>query len=105
MLLHHRNIQDFLHVCSCIHPDFFLTLVQGDEEELTRLLAESRAAERIEVDENGGKLRSRSCMVNTHVFSLGSWGAGQHHNSRTLKAYLVGFRHYCKYPYALTVLF
>lgn len=43
------------YVCIQIRSDSSLILVQGDEEELARLLAESGTAERIDVDENGGK--------------------------------------------------
>ena len=74
MLLHHDDIQDFLQVlCLCICPDPLLTLVQGDEEELTRLLAESGVVERVEVDENGG--RSRSYIADSHVLIFDSWTA------------------------------
>ena len=60
MLLHHDDIQDFPQVlCSCIHFDPLLTLAQGDEEELTRLMAESGVAERAHIDEDGGRSRSR----------------------------------------------
>jgi len=65
VLLHHHDIQDFLQVCLCIHSDSSLIPVQGDEEELMRLLAG-----RVEVDENGGKSHSRSCMVNTKFSRL-----------------------------------
>ena len=53
VLLHHDDIQDFLQVRFCTRLSFSLMLAQGDEEELSRLLAESRIAERVEVDENG----------------------------------------------------
>ena len=55
VLLHHNDIQEFLQVLFlhiCLDP--LLTVVQGDEEELTRLLAESKVAERVRVDGNGG---------------------------------------------------
>ena len=55
LLLHHRDIQDLLRVWFCIHPDPSLTLVQGDEEESIRLLDESGIAQRVKIDENGGK--------------------------------------------------
>ena len=76
MLLHHDDIQEFLQVlCLCIRSDPSLTLAQGDEKELTRLLAESGVAERIEVDENGG--RSRSCIANSQVLTFVSWTTPQ----------------------------
>ena len=66
MLLHHDDIHDLLQVLrSCVRPDPLLTLVQGDKEEFARLLDESGVAERIEVDEDGG--RSRPCVVNSQV--------------------------------------
>ena len=58
MLLHHCDIQDLVEVCLCILSSYSLTAFQGDEEELTRLLAESGVAERVEIDENGGEARS-----------------------------------------------
>ena len=61
-----------------------LTLVQGDEEELTRLLAESGVAERIEVDENGG--RPHSCIANSRVLTFDSCGAPQPYSNWVLKA-------------------
>ena len=42
-------------VCLCSRFDPSLTAVQGNEEELTRVLAESGVAERVEIDENGGE--------------------------------------------------
>ena len=59
MLLHHHDIEDLLQVRLCSRPDSSLTLVQGGEEKLRRLLSESRVAVNIEVDENGGKSGSR----------------------------------------------
>jgi hypothetical protein len=85
VLLHHDDIQDFLQVLFlCIRSDPLLTLVQGDEEELTRLLAESGVAERVEVDENGG--RSRSCIANSQVLTFDSWTTPQPCSNWTLKA-------------------
>ena len=76
VLLHHDDIQDFLQVlCLRICSDLLLTLVQGDEEELTRLLAESRVVERVQVDENGG--RSRSRITDSQVLTFDSWTAPQ----------------------------
>jgi len=90
VLLHHDDIQEFLQVlCLCIRSDPSLTLVQGDKEELTRLLAESGVAERIEVDENGGW--SRSCIVNSQVLTFDSWTT-QTYNNWVLKADLVRFQ-------------
>ena len=68
VLLHHDDIQEFLQVRLYIHHGFPLTLVQGDEEESSRLLSESRITERVEVDENGS--RSRPCLVNPWIFML-----------------------------------
>ena len=56
VLLHHRDVQDLLQVCLHTHPNFSLTLVQENEEETMRVLTESGVAERVEIDENGGKL-------------------------------------------------
>ena len=55
MLLHHHDIQTFLQVGLCIRPNSPLTPVQEDEGQLTRTLTESGAAERVEIDENGGR--------------------------------------------------
>ena len=97
VLLHHHDIQNFLQVlCLCIRCDPLLTLVQGDEEELTRLLAESGVAERVEVDENGG--RSRSCIANFQVLIFESWTTSQPYSNRVLKADLVRFQSWCKRP-------
>ena len=79
VLLHHDDIQDFLQVlCSHICPDPLLTLVQGDEEELIWLLAESGVIERVQVDENGG--RSRSRIANSHVLTFYSWTSQPYRN-------------------------
>jgi hypothetical protein len=55
VLLHHSDIQDLLRVCLRTHLNPSLTLVQDDDEETIRVLAESGVAERVEIDENGGK--------------------------------------------------
>ena len=76
VILHHDDIQDFLQVlCLRICPDPLLTLVQGDEEELTRLLAESGVVERVRVDGNGG--RSCSRIADSQVLTFDSWVAPQ----------------------------
>jgi len=78
VLLRHDDIQDFPQVlCShiCLGP--LLTPVQGDKEELIRLLAESRVVERVEVDENGG----RPCLstADSQVLTFISCGTPQAH--------------------------
>lgn len=78
-----------------IHPDISLTPVQGGEKELLRLLAESGAAERIDIDEDEGK--SRSCIVTFQVFTLDSWGTPQHSGSWITRTGLVEFRHWCEW--------
>ena len=55
VLLHHHDVQDLLQVCLRAHLDFSLTLVQEEEEQTIRVLAESGVAERVEIDENGGE--------------------------------------------------
>jgi hypothetical protein len=55
VLLHHRDIQNLLQVCSRIHPNSSLTLVQEGEEETIQVLTKSGVAERVEIDKNGGK--------------------------------------------------
>jgi len=83
MILHHDDIQDFLQVlCLRIFPDLLLTIVQGDEEELTRLLVESGVVERVQVDENGGKSRSR--IANPHVLMSDSWTTPQPYSNWAL---------------------
>ena len=83
VLLHHDDIQDFLQVlCLRICPDSLLTLVQGDEEELTQLLAESGVVERVQVDENGGNSRSR--IANSHVLTFDSWTTPQPYSNWAL---------------------
>jgi hypothetical protein len=63
----------------CIRSDPLFTLVQGDEKKLTRLLAKSGVAERIEVDENGG--RPLSCIANSQVLTFSSWTTSQRQRS------------------------
>lgn len=77
MLLHHRDLHGLLQVCSRIHDQNpSLTLVQEDEEETMRVLAESGVAERVNIDENGGKsLTSR--MVNLSSIRVCSWATGK----------------------------
>lgn len=78
VLLCHHDIQDYpqvLYSHICLDP--LLTLAQGDEEELTRLLAESRIAERVEVDENGGRPCSRT--PDSQVLTFISCGTPQAH--------------------------
>lgn len=75
MLLHHHDIQDLLQVRLCARPNFSLTLVQGGEDELIRLLSESRVTVSVEIDENGGKSRSR--IISSQVFTPDSWEVGQ----------------------------
>jgi len=85
VLLHHDDIQDFPQVlCLRICPDPLLTLVQADEEELTRLLAESGVVERVEVDENGG--RPRSHIADSHVLIFDSWTAPRPYSGWAIKA-------------------
>jgi len=69
-----------------LHISFnpLLTLVQGDEEELIRLLAESGVAERVQVDENGG--RSRSHIADSHVLTFDSWTTPQPYSNWVLGA-------------------
>ena len=55
MVLHHHDIQDLLQVCLRTQLNPSLTLVQEDEEETILVLAKSGLAERVEIDENGGK--------------------------------------------------
>ena len=78
VLLRHDDIQDFPQVlCLYICLDPLLTLAQGDEGKLTRLLAESGVAERVEVDENGG----RPCLptADSQVLTFISCGTPQAH--------------------------
>ena len=89
MLLHHHDIQDFLLVRFYAHPGFSLTPVQGDEENLTRLLSESRIAERVKVDEDGS--RSHPFLANPWIFMLCSWSA-ESYNNWLPEAYSIGFR-------------
>jgi len=80
VLLHHDDIQDFPQVlCSRICPDPLLTPVQGDEEKLTRLLAESGVVERVRVDGNGGGSCSR--IADSQVLTFDSWMAPQPYNN------------------------
>jgi len=99
MLLHHCDIdfQGLLQVCLRVCPDTSLTEVQGDGEELTRLLAESGIAKRIEIDENGGE--ARSCRADFQVLTLNSWATAETRSNRTNIADPTGFRHRCKHPY------
>jgi hypothetical protein len=56
VLLHHRDIQDHLQVCLCIHLNHSLTLAQEDEKETIQVLTHKYgAAKCIEIDENGCK--------------------------------------------------
>jgi len=85
VLLHHDDIQDFPQVlCFHICPDPLLTLAQGDEEELTRLLAESGVVERVQVDENGGGSRLR--IADFQVLTFDSCGTPRPYGNWALKA-------------------
>ena len=82
-----------------IRPDPLLTPVQGDEEELTRLLAESGVVERIRVDENGGGPCSR--IADSQVLTFDSWSAPRPHSNCALKA-AMAYGAEARYPKAAT---
>jgi len=100
MLLHHCDIDSQgLQVCLRVCPDTSLTEVQGDGEELTRLLAESGIADRVEIDENGGEACSR--RADFQVLMFNSWATAETCSHRTHIADPTGFRRRCKHPYTL----
>ena len=73
------------------HPSTSLTLVQEDEEETMRVLAESGVAEWVEIDEDGGKLSTVLVWMIPRVFTLGSWTTGEPWNNQILRADLAAF--------------
>ena len=81
ILLHHDDIQDLLQVCVCIHPNPSLTPVQGDEEGSARLLEESGVAQRVEIDEDGGKSRFLHGRFPSVYTRAGSGATGRHPSS------------------------
>ena len=96
VLLHHHDIQGLLQVCLRTHLNPSLTLVQEDEEETMRVLAESGVAERVEVDENGGKSLMVLAWLISQVFTLDSWATGKPWNNRIPKANLVASWRRCE---------
>jgi len=100
VLLCHHDIQDLLQVRLCTRPNSSLTLlVQGGEEELRRLLSESRVVVNVEIDENGGKSGSR--VASSKAFILDSCETGQPRSNRTFKSDQLGFQYCCKCSYTL----
>jgi hypothetical protein len=73
------------------HPSASLTLVQEDEEETMRVLAESGVAEWVEIDEDGGKLFTVLVWLIPQVFTPGSRATGELWNSQILRADLAAF--------------